>query len=93
MTVLILLSAMCGAVLAFRFKVLVLVPVIVGAAGLAVAIGAAHGDGALVILMNAAGIAVAVQCGYLGGLCTRGLIAANRAAARRRPSEERPQTA
>jgi hypothetical protein len=92
MTVLVLLSIMCGAVLAFRFKVLVLVPVILGAALLAVTIGSARGDSALVVLMSAAGVAVAVQCGYLGGLYTRGLIAANRAAARRRSVPERPQT-
>lgn len=93
MIALILLSALCGAVLAFRFPVMILIPVIMVAAALVIIVGSAQGADGSSIVFNAVGVAIAAQSGYLSGLYARGMMAASRAARRRAMQPDRQQTA
>jgi hypothetical protein len=71
-------GALLGAVLGLRFKVLVLLPVIlVGVLGIAVA-SAISGTPISIILINASVWTVALQFGYLGGLFSRSIVVAAR---------------
>ena len=77
-----LLATLCGAVLAFRFKVLVLYPVIFAASVGILALGIDRGSSAGSIAFQIACVAVTLQFGYLFGMLTRSVLVASRVHAR-----------
>jgi hypothetical protein len=78
MAMIIIFSALLGAVLGTRFKVFILLPVS-GCGMLAAAIGGmTYGASLAWSLMLAGAVAVALQLGYLGGLATRFVMVAAR---------------
>jgi hypothetical protein len=78
-----ILGILCGMVLGFRFKVLILAPVI--ALGWAFAVGAGLLSDAswTAIALTMALIAIAVQSGYVAGIVLRRLLVAARFGRRR----------
>lgn len=88
-------SFLCGAVLAQRFVVLVLLPaILVGAVAVAVG-GAIAGIDGWTMLLATCIVTVALQLGYLAGALTRAIVIAARAGRKARDAERkpRPQTA
>jgi hypothetical protein len=65
------ISALAGAVLAQRFKVLVLAPAILFGLVTQVAGGIAHGEAISSIILASAVVATSLQLGYFGGLALR----------------------
>ena len=84
MIALTLLAILCGAVLAFRYKALMLYPVILCAGFVALTVGFATRADRWSIVLSLVVITVALQSGYLFGIFVRGTIAASRAASIRR---------
>jgi hypothetical protein len=73
-----LLSALVGAVLGMRLRVLILIPV-TGFAFVAIAgIGVARGEAPSLISIAMAFVAISLQVGYLVGSTTRFVMAASR---------------
>jgi ABC-type amino acid transport system permease subunit len=68
------ISAVAGAVLGLRYKVLLLVPAVMLAMMFAVLVGVARGDGVWSIVLMTMGLAAAVQVGYLAGVVLRAII-------------------
>src|SRR5438046_1704920 len=66
-----LVSALAGAVLGLRYKVLVLLPAMSLGIMLILVIGMARGDGECMILARVAVAVSALQIGYLAGTVTR----------------------
>jgi hypothetical protein len=72
-------TALTGAALALRFRVLILVPAIGLAGAASIAGGVARGDSASAILTAAVIAAVSLQIGYVCGIVVQHAIAAGRA--------------
>jgi hypothetical protein len=68
------ISAVAGAVLGLRFKVLILVPAVAFAVMFAVVVGVARDDSVLFIVLMTAAVGSAVQIGYLAGIAIRAVI-------------------
>ena len=77
-----MIATLCGAVLAFRFKVLVLYPVIFAVSIGIVALGLDKGTSAGSMAFQIVCVAVAMQCGYLFGMLSRSVLVASRVHAR-----------
>jgi hypothetical protein len=87
-----LLAFLCGAVLAFRFKVFVLYPLTGLIAICALASGIGMSASLVTIVLGFVAVAMALQVGYLFGGVVRGTMLATQVAARRREiSQRRPQ--
>jgi hypothetical protein len=84
-----ILGFLCGMVLGFRFKALVLVPTIALGWALAVTTGALGGDAWSSIALTMAAVALAVQAGYIGGIVVRRLMVAARVNRRRSFAQKR----
>lgn len=82
-----LFAFLCGAVLAFRFKVFVLYPITGLGAIAALALGTAAGFDIGAILLGIVACGVALQIGYLFGGLVRGTMITARLAARRRHAD------
>ncbi len=83
---------LCGAVLAFRFSVITLYPIIGFGAIFTLVLGVAAGRSVTSLLLGILACTVALQIGYLFGAVVRSNMLAARLAARRRhvPPTERP---
>lgn len=79
-----ILAFLCGAVLAFRFRVLVLYPVIAIGATFALVLGMAAGDSLWTVTLGIVTAAMAVQVGYMFGTAGRMSLVAVRLSTRRR---------
>jgi hypothetical protein len=90
MSALALFAFLCGAVLAFRFRVAVLYPVMGMGTAAALALGMTAGVELAHILLVIVSCIVALQIGYLFGGFVRATMIAMRLAARRRPAETAP---
>ena len=88
-------SFLCGAVLAQRFVVLVLLPAILFGALATVIAGGAAGYDAWTILLSVCVVAVTMQLGYLAGMFARTIITALRTSRKAGDAESkaRPQAA
>jgi hypothetical protein len=84
-----LFATLCGAVLAFRFKVHALYPAILVSAALVCGFGITAGLGFWATLMAAAVTATAMQLGYLFGILARYALVSARVSARRRRMDAR----
>lgn len=86
-----LLATLCGAVLAFRFKALVLYPLILAASIGILALGLDKGTDAGSIALQIACVAITLQFGYVFGMLGRGAMAASRVSAMRERTANRTQ--
>jgi hypothetical protein len=68
------ISAIAGAVLGLRFKVLILVPAVMFAVMFAAVVGIARTDSVLSVVLLMAAVGTAVQLGYLAGIAVRAVI-------------------
>lgn len=84
-----ILGFLCGTVLGFRFKVLILVPTIAFGWAMAAMIGVLGGTPWTSIALTMVTIALAVQAGYVAGIGVRRLMAAVRMSHRRSFVEKR----
>lgn len=84
-----ILGFLCGMVLGFRFKVLILVPTIAGGWALAVMTGMLADSTWTMIALTMVMVALALQAGYIGGIVVRRLMAASRMSRRRTFAEKR----
>jgi hypothetical protein len=87
MTAFALFAFLCGAVLAFRFKVTILYPIIALGTAIALTLGITAGLDAARVGLTVVSSIVALQIGYLFGGFVRGTLIATRLAARRRHAE------
>lgn len=83
MTALTILAFLTGAVLAFRFRVLVLYPIIAVGATFGLMLGMAAGNSLSTVMFGIVAAAVAIQFGYVFGSAGRMSLVAARASARR----------
>lgn len=84
-----ILGFLCGAVLGFRFKVLILVPTIAFGCALAIVAGLLTGASWTSIALTVLLIAFALQAGYGGGILVRRLMVAARLSRRRGWAQKR----
>lgn len=84
-----LLAFLCGAVLAFRFKVFVLYPLTGLIALVALVGGIGMGASLSSILLGIVAVGIALQVGYLFGGVVRGTMLATQVAARRAEISQR----
>lgn len=92
MNTLALFAFLCGAVLAFRFRVVVLYPIIAFGAIFTLALGLTAGRSFASLMLGIVAVSVALQVGYLFGGVVRGTLVAARLAARRKAvPAQRPQ--
>jgi hypothetical protein len=68
------ISAIAGAVLGLRFKVLILVPAVMFAVMFAAVVGIARTDSVLSVVLLMAAVGAAVQIGYLAGIFIRAVF-------------------
>jgi hypothetical protein len=78
-----ILAFLCGAVLAFRFTVLVLYPIIAVGATFAVVLGLGAGNSLWTVTLAILTAAMALQLGYVFGLAGRMSLVVARVSARR----------
>ena len=78
-----ILAFLCGAVLAFRFRVLVLYPIIALGATFGMVFGIAAGNGLWTVTLGIITAAMAIQLGYAFGSAGRMSLVMARASARR----------
>jgi hypothetical protein len=78
-----ILGFLCGMVLGFRFKVLILVPTTAFGWALAAMTGALGGNSWTSIALTMVLVALALQAGYVSGIAVRRLMAAVRMNRRR----------
>jgi hypothetical protein len=78
MTVLALMTALCGMALGQRCKVVVILPVMAGVLPVAVCIGLAQGLSVWMTAMTYIAASASLQMGYLAGVCIRYALAAAR---------------
>ncbi|HVG52540.1 MAG TPA: hypothetical protein VM867_12980 [Xanthobacteraceae bacterium] len=83
MSTLALFAFLCGAVLAFRYRVLVLYPIIAFGALFTLVLGMTAGRSFSSLMLGIVACAVALQIGYLFGGVMRTSMVAARAARRR----------
>jgi hypothetical protein len=90
-----LFAFLCGAVLAFRYRVFILYPIIGFGAIFTLVLGSAAGRSLESLLLGIVAVGVAFQIGYLFGGVVRGTLVAARMAVRRRtvPAKQPTQTA
>ena len=86
-----LLAILCGAVLAFRYRVFVLYPVIAAACVGILAVGLERGTHGGSMAWQMVCAAIALQAGYGFGIVSRSMIAATRAHALRQRAASRVQ--
>ena len=79
-----LFAFLCGAVLAFRYRVFILYPIIGFGAIFTLVLGTAAGRSLDALLLGIVAVGVAFQVGYLFGGVVRGTLLAARLSARRR---------
>jgi hypothetical protein len=84
-----ILGFLCGMVLGFRFKVLILVPTIASGWALAAMFGMLTGASWTLIGMTMVTIAIALQAGYGAGIGVRRLMVAARMSRRRGWAQKR----
>jgi hypothetical protein len=87
MSALALFAFLCGAVLAFRFKVAVLYPLMGMGTAAALCLGMTAGIELAHILLAVVSCMVALQVGYLFGSFVRATLIATRLAARKHAAE------
>jgi hypothetical protein len=68
------ISAVAGAVLGLRYKVLILVPAVMFAVMFAVIVGIARAESVLSVVLLTAAVGAAVQIGYLAGIVMRAVL-------------------
>jgi hypothetical protein len=68
------ISAVAGAVLGLRYKVLILVPAVMFAVMFAVVVGVARAESVLSVVLLTAAVGAAVQIGYLAGIVMRAVL-------------------
>lgn len=78
-----ILAFLCGAVLAFRFRVFVLYPIIAVGATFGLVLGMAAGNSLWTVMLGIVTAAVALQVGYMFGTAGRMSLIAVRVSARR----------
>ena len=91
----ILLAALCGAVLAFRYRAFMIYPAILCACAITLMVGFAARTDRWTIFLTLMGVSFALQFGYVLGMIARSSMAASRAASMRRrdPASETQQAA
>lgn len=82
-----LLATLCGAVLAFRYKALMIYPAILCACAITLIVGFAARTDRWTIFFTLIAVSFALQLGYLFGVVARSSIAATRAATMRQRTD------
>ena len=84
----ILLAALCGAVLAFRYRAFMIYPAILCGCAITLTVGLAARTDRWTIFMTLIAVSFAIQFGYVFGMIARSSMAASRASSMRRRKPE-----